>query len=509
VCGFLKYFLEPNFRSGKVVRKRDYCMDEAWGANGDNTRLGPDQAVSLFIERLMFLLVLRYFLIFSTGLLFLWGATVLLLRVTMHVPVSWFFNILAGGILVTLIAAWAAARRHKPSLSQVRALLDGRNYCGGILMSDGEADLGQWRKRLALPGIPSVAWQGMRVTLLFSLSLLFSVAACMVPEPARMLNITGRMDISELVDELQSQVELLEQEKILDPEHVQELKAALAELQDGSSSAQPEKTWEALDHLQEMLSAEAKEATEKLLASSDALAAMEAGASLMEKVSATEAGMTNPALSSAMTELADLMSEFMKENPGMMNIDPDLLAACEGGALSAEQMAELAKNLRSGSLNLSQMAEMLSKARLVDARMLERLNAGQGDGDKALADFLALCEGGDMLGEDLGALLVELGLPGMGGVNRGRGDAPMTWTSPSTEEGVTFKPETLSPGSLSSLKDSQLLGTSLAKPEAPAGSASVAPGALESAAAGGGSANVHQLLPRHRSTVQNYFRREE
>jgi hypothetical protein len=72
---------------------------------------------------------------------------------------------------------------------------------------------------------------------------------------------------------------------------------------------------------------------------------------------------------------------------------------------------------------------------------------------------------------------------------------------------VKFKEETLPESEVASLKRSQVLAVSRGKPgkEAPGGPAGS--GALEGAAAGGGSANTQVILPRHRGTVERYFDR--
>jgi hypothetical protein len=94
---------------------------------------------------------------------------------------------------------------------------------------------------------------------------------------------------------------------------------------------------------------------------------------------------------------------------------------------------------------------------------------------------------------------------GRGGVDRGRGDAPMTWTDRSSERGAKFKEQVL-PSSLSGLKDSELVGRSTGAPGIEKNGPQQA-GALKGAAAGGGSAFTQTVLPRHRGAVNRYFQR--
>src|SRR5262249_6444210 len=55
---------------------------------------------------------------------------------------------------------------------------------------------------------------------------------------------------------------------------------------------------------------------------------------------------------------------------------------------------------------------------------------------------------------------------GKGGVDRGRGDAAMTWTDGSSEKDARFKEKVLPPSSVAGLNDSQLVGMSASAPTA-------------------------------------------
>ena len=83
----------------------------------------------------------------------------------------------------------------------------------------------------------------------------------------------------------------------------------------------------------------------------------------------------------------------------------------------------------------------------------------------------------------------------------------MTWSDGTSEEGAKFKEEALPPAS--QLTDAQIVGISRAAPELSAEDVTAASGALASAAGSGGSAHSQVVLPRHRRTVQRFFKREE
>src|SRR5262247_4755437 len=99
-----------------------------------------EQSIRRFIRRLALLLAFRQSLTFVTVWCFLWGAVALVLRAasaTGRRQLLWG----AIGIAVAAIAAAVVSRRRLPSRDSVRAMLDNRNDCGGLLMAGADADL--------------------------------------------------------------------------------------------------------------------------------------------------------------------------------------------------------------------------------------------------------------------------------------------------------------------------------------------------------------------------------
>jgi hypothetical protein len=99
----------------------------------------------------------------------------------------------------------------------------------------------------------------------------------------------------------------------------------------------------------------------------------------------------------------------------------------------------------------------------------------------------------------------EEALPGRGGLDRGRADAPLTWgkeTSPYDK----FKAEPLPPGAARSPDDwAPVVVLPGAPQESPAGS--VRTTAREYEATAGQAAWRRSLKPRHQSAVKKYFQR--
>ena len=118
--------------------------------------------------------------------------------------------------------------------------------------------------------------------------------------------------------------------------------------------------------------------------------------------------------------------------------------------------------------------------------------------------MLEECEGGLEAKETIGIVMNN---PNWG-VNRGRGDAPMVWSDPSSEEGVTFKEQILPPASLAALKDSELMGVSVSAPGPEEGQEHLLSGNLSAAEAGSGQAVKRTILPKHKAVVKEYFHRD-
>jgi hypothetical protein len=96
---------------------------------------------------------------------------------------------------------------------------------------------------------------------------------------------------------------------------------------------------------------------------------------------------------------------------------------------------------------------------------------------------------------------------GRPGISRGRGDAPITFSDGTKEDGAAFREKTITPAALSDIKKSMLVGMGTSAPEESTQPVEKS-GALSDAAAGGGSAHKHVILPRHSRAVKNYFQRE-
>ncbi len=461
------------------------------------------QSVARFIRRARGALFWRYAVRLAAGWCLAWGLVVLLARSLAGVPATRLLWGLAG-LLPCAAAAVVLAIRRCPSRASVKALLDRGSRCGGLLMAQGEVPLGRWADRVPPVRVPAVRWRGRRSLALAAAAGAFLTAGFVVPQryvsppTARGLNVEGE------VEDLRHRIEALEEEEVIDREAAADLVRKLDQTTAEASGERPAKTWEALDHLQDTLAGAAQAAARETQAQGERLAKAESLADALEN----EAADLDPAiLTVAMKHLREMVEESARED-GLLSEDQAeaLQEACQGTCLSAEDLRRLSECLGGCRGDLAARLGRLAEAGLLDLEGIDieaLLRACKGEG---LAAFL---EEADDQGLPVGeALMVWLeGLPGRGGINRGRGDAPMVWSDPDTREGVDFTEEVLPPATAADLKESRRVGVSVAAPTVGEGG-EAASGALKGAAGGGGSAHTRPVLPRHRRAANRYFERE-
>ena len=477
----------------------------------------PEKVIDRLRFRLAGLLVLKHGVRLLTAWAFLWGAAVLVLRATRGTPSLPLLWGLAAAPLAVLPALVLAPRR-LPGRTAVRALLDRRSGCGGLLMAGEEQDLGPWEA--ALPGValPRVRWHGRRACALLAMAGSFVLVAFLVPAGFANLQSGPTLEVGREADRLAKRIEVLKEEAVLDPARADSLAQKLDQVREQASGKDPVKTLEALDHLHEVTSQAAREAAESAARKAGEMTRAEALAEALKR-----AGPDLPPrrLAEAMNELAALTKKATEENDLLRKrLDPKTAAALTRASLDPETLKRLARAMREGKTDLARRLEKLQKAGLLDREALERLaKCGECSGEAlasllkeaagkmSVAEMVGLCEGCDK--EALAEFLRECQgkRPGRGAATRGPGAASLTFGKPTSEEGFKFKEQVLPPSSLEALKKSKVIDVGQAAPKVGDPNAPAEAGALAGAAAGGGSANTQVVLPRHRAAVERYFER--
>ena len=448
-----------------------------------------------FERRIASALMFRGALLWAGSWFFFWGVVVLVGRFTSSVRYDWLVLGLLGFLPLAAVGAIQEWKK-RPPFPIIRASFDGLNRCGGLLMAEEVADTSAWQSELNPASAPKLHWRSGKILGLFGASAAFVALALILPD--RLAQLGGRrpLEIGTLVEELKAQVDVLQEEKILEENKAIELKEQLAQLKQDSSATDPNKTWEALDHIKEANSALAQQAAEEALAKMAKATDAETMAATLEMAGAE--GLDEAKATQAAQDLAGLLrAARLDEGLVKMELPADLLKKLETG-LDAATLKKVLEALKAGKLELSATLQSLSNLKMLDPSQLRQLGQGSGQGNSAgLAAFLAAMGTNGLVAMD--------GL-GAGGPGGGGGHAPMTLNDPLSPEGFKFKEEVLPPAN--QISDSQTIGVSRSAPQQTGDEVVANSGALASAKTGGGSAYTQVVLPKHKDAVQKFFKRD-
>lgn len=444
----------------------------------------------------MRLLAVRNAVQWLTLWFFVWGVVVLAVRIAGVSNTEW----LGLGLLVVVpifVFAILRARQQMPQFSKLRASYDRVNAFGGVVMSEEVADMSAWQVQLPAATAPRLLWRSGRAMRLLGVAALFAVTALLLPERLTSFASQRPLEIGPIVEQLQAEVQTLAEEQLLESNKANELEQQLAAMKKDSSGLDPGKTWEALDHMKSANADLAKQAAEEALNKTAELTQAQTLATAMQE--AAEAGMSQATAMQAAQTLAGMIKAAKLEE-GLLNgeIPPELLSDLSG--LNQEQMKKLMSALQFNKDALGKTIGKLAALKMIDPAALGKCaSAGQCKNPGALADFLSSCTNGGAASE---LMLFYC----RGGVNRGRGDAEMTWKDESSADGAKFKEESLPTSA--HLSDAQFVGVSRAAPELSEPGLQAGQGALDNAVASGGSAHSQTILPEHKQAVQRFFKRE-
>ncbi len=473
--------------------KRDRMKSQPVAAN-------HELAISRFTRKLAFTLMLKHALLLATIWCFVWGTVALVLRATIHSPrkpLLWG----AAGIAIAAMAAVVMARRQLPKRNAVRALLDERNDCGGLLMASADAEIGDWRMPdLALPRL---RFSNPRAWGLLAASVAFVAISLLIPIRFATTSAARPLEVTKETENLSAQIEALKEAQIIEEAKAEEFDQKLEQIKADASGEDPARTWEALDHLADAVEKTTKDAVEAANAREQQLEKAEA---LAEGLMAGQDQLDARTMTEAMQTLSAMMQGAMKENEMLAStLSPGTQEAIKSGALKPEHLKEISQALGKNKSALNDKLAKLAKSGAINSNALKGGAKANKRDSSRLAEFLKE-NARKMSVEECVAAWCET--PGNGDVSRGRADAAMTWTDGTSEKDAKFKENILPPSSVAGLNESELVGMSAAAPTVDK-TAVAAHGALNRAASGGGSANTQTILPRHKGTVKRYFERQQ
>ena len=405
---------------------------------------------------------------------------------------------LFAGLLYSIVRTFSIL----PPVAALRSVFDKTNCCGGLLMAGSEIEIGAWSQAIPSLQFPRLHWDGRRSGLVFLSALLFLGFGFWVPQRYITPHSAGRLEIGDQTREIQEKIHILQEEAIVSEETAQAALEKIDQIKETALGREPVKTWEALGHLQDQIKKTAEEAAVGMLAETEALTQAE---TLAQALSQMEAELDPQAFDEALSQLSQMTQSLLAQNSALKkNMGSPLADSLQQAQLSPEQLRELLKALQGRKGELSQCMARLCSAELTELKLMQMCQkSGQcyADGLKAM---LSGCQGGQSAKD---AIALYLNNPNWG-IDRGRGDAPMVWADPSSRDNTAFKEQLLPPASLSSLKDSQLVGVSVSAPSSEESDGSQLPGQLRSAEAGSGQAVKQTILPKHKAAVKEYFQRD-
>ena len=357
-----------------------------------------NKAIQRFRRHLVVLFVLKYALPLATLWGFIWGTAVIALRAAgfERKPLLWGLM----GLAACVAAALIRVRRHLPTATAIRALLDEQSGCGGLLMAGAEQELGGWRQRMPVLQLPRLGWDGQRAATLLSIAAGFVLLSFLAPQGLADLRFSSPLEIDAEIGRLIQQIALLKGESLLDPKRAETLMEKVAELQKHTSGKEPARTLEALDHLKKLAGDTAREAAEECARRGERFGEAQALAEALRR----NADLLDSKLTmEVLAELAGILDKNgidPKQLVSGLDFDPDLMKALRQQKLDPEQMKKLLGDLKGKSDELARRMEKLHKAGLIDAETLARCrNMGECDfeglraflkdksGKVSLADF--------------------------------------------------------------------------------------------------------------------------
>jgi len=474
-------------------------------------------------RRLRWACAVRAAVWWSSLALLVWGSAIVIARLVWPASSDWLLIGLVGVLASAGIGAWYGMRR-VPDEASLLAWLDAENACGGLLMSRLEVSLDGWHTEIHDEQLPKVAWKKRPALALLAVSLAYVGVGLWLPQRFLQLHGEPSRAVERQIERLEQQLQKLRDLGLIDTPRYDELRAELEQIRKNSDSYEPGQSHEALDHLERVLQQLAQQAVQKWAEQRQHLQeARELAEALKElaqssELNAEQAKLGSQALQQLIQQSLHAAQANEKANEMLKELQDLLDQHKDGSPFTNEELAELAEKLKELLDGEALDLEELAKLGLLDPELLRKLK--DMPWKPVDLEWIKAClekcqEGEDGLdSEELLLLLCRArsrsgsnqvngeGLPGMGGINRGRGDAPLTFGKPSSAEGVQLKPEALKPGALHHL-ETPILQVQRVKPKTEQRETSQG-GALQDRE-GSGESYDRQILPRHRRSVRQYF----
>jgi hypothetical protein len=453
-------------------------------------------------RRLSFGVFLTAFADAMAVFLLAFGSSVLIVKLAR--PGLWPGVLWLAALALPLTAwAWWRSRRRDFSRSQAVALLDSQTGASGLLMTlcetaegapaggdraGGETAHNRWAERLAAwnpnwrSGLPRL--RPVRAAKRLWLPALFVIGCCCVPaREARTESLRANFVGTQAAESLAESLQALRESEVLEQKESQDLEQAIAKLtEETKTTPLTHESWEVVDSLRETMRVRAEESLMAASRAQDALERLAADA--------------DPNHSSLTSERRDQLEQEAIESLRKLSKDGRFSKASPALQKKLQQLLKdghisLPKDTKEREKTLSDLKKFLKEESKKLAKCRGKCKDGQCDSDSD--------------GENSETDRTERdGKPGRGGVNRGRGDANLTWGDEAEANGAKFKEIVLPPGTPDE-PNKEVISQSASAPEVePAADAPRAGGQAAGPETGRQTWN-RTLRPRHRAAVRRYF----
>lgn len=484
-------------------------------------RASLDRQVFLFRRNLLSMIFIREALIRVAIWNFCYGSIVLICRAALSVSApgsDWLW----GGIIISLLFALHATIKRMPSTSEYAAIIDSHCHCGGILMActDGMIEIPADSYDHANLKHPRLVWKKRTPFTIFFTAAVYVLLSLVIPQNFIAPAQSYGLDIARHAEKLQAKIEILKQESIMNQARAENLIRKLDQLKREASGEDPTKTFEAMDHIEDIAVKVSNKAAEDLMKK---LQQLDQACELLKNARNDPADMTFEQKQEMMSKLSDAIASDAYQagntDEGLSSFDLSELFDREQNCIDSEKLQSLlesmgkrAADIRTSMCELSKTGYLdKKKICIIDPETAKKLKDLPSAADGKETDAYALSPNGSDNAASASALIfipVD-GQPGQGGVSRGGGPVPMTFKDPTDPSGSRFKDELLPQAGIEALDDTTRIGVSISAPQIETDRTSTTGNSLNQIDSADGSAHDRKVLPRYRNTVKRYFERRK
>ncbi len=447
------------------------------------------------IHRLLrFYIFLKIFSSFFLPAMFICGSILIALRYfKIHPAVTTL--LFALSFSTTIVTTIVAYRKNLLNLCDTAAWIDKECGFGGFIMSAFSGhDLSNWDCNIDPSRLPNCDCRWGKILFPISVAIAFLAMSAFVPIPEPDENYSGlALDVSTPSSNLLSKIKILEDTGIIDEERKNILNDTLENLRKNNSALQPGKIYESLDNLDSNIMEMGDEAIRKMAEASKIMQDM-------ELATAELSAEPDENLEKTLRDQAKQLSDLFKGSQALAGI-------CAKGGTNPEDMINAVTKMAppSDSKMLEKLGKMLKNSCSNMNKSYKKLSSGNcsSSSSQSLKEFFDRNPAGK-LASDKGKCNGKGLIPGQGGVNRGRGDAPMIFGDESAKLESKKSPEQINTDE-TLLDFNETIGVSFSEPESSPLDDGVN-GTLGTSTGSGGESRRYPVAPSNRSMLKRYFK---